>query len=101
MRSENELKTRGCDLYEGQEYHAVSQWEAILGDWAKFTGATYVSVTYMRRYTVVFVTLLQVAPVTEGDTDEEGEGSARKRRDILARRPSYRCVCLYNSCHAV
>ena len=37
------FKTRGCDLYEGQQY-AVSQCQAILGNWVKFMGATYMRV---------------------------------------------------------
>ena len=33
-----------------------------------------------------------MAPVTDGDTDEEAEEYAKKRREILARRPSYRKI---------
>ena len=53
LRLENEPKTRGCALYEGQEY-AVSQWEAILGNWVKFMGDDlYASATYMRTCEIV------------------------------------------------
>lgn len=35
---------------------------------------------------------IQVHPLSADDTDEESDGLARKRREILARRPSYRRI---------
>ena len=42
---------------------------------------------------MLFINFCQVGVGSDGDGPTEDESDARKRREVLARRPSYRYLC--------